>query len=154
MSSRFKAAFKAALVPVIVGIIFLVVAIALIIIGGMTDASGLTIVGILLFIVGIAMFAVAVGEGKTRLHAICPECQKFMGNTNEGVNYSYVCTEYKENYDGNHKFRDYTFYYTCMIECPHCGSTHTFDYKVTAKTESKANVQVTEYLKRVLKLKN
>lgn len=68
--------------------------------------------------------------------------------------YSYECNQYKENYDHQTgKFINITFYYTCTITCPHCGSTSTFEYKVNAKTAPQANSAVDKYLKGILKIK-
>lgn len=149
---RIKMALKAAIIPSICGLICLVVGIVLFIVGIVADIFALLIVGF--FVVGFAigLFAVAYGQGKQRLNAICPECQKFMGDSDKAVNYSYVCNQYKENHDKDGKFRDYTFYYTCQIECPHCGNTATFEFKINSKTEPKANVSVDNYLKGILKL--
>lgn len=145
---------KAALIPAIIGLIAFVVGVVLLVVGLITETTGLIIAGIIVTIFGIAGFIGAYMSGRDTLHAICPECQKFMGATDGVINYSYVCNQYKENYDSNHKFRDYTFYYTCTIECPHCGSTSTFEYKTNAKTEPKANTTVDKYLKGLLKMKN
>ena len=151
---RFKMALKAALIPTIIGTVGVVAGIILIIVAAVTDGSGLLIAGIIVALLGIGCFVAAYFSGKQMLEAICPECQKFMGDSDKGVNYSYVCNQYKENYDNTGKFRDYTFYYTCQIECPHCGNTATFEHKTNAKTEPKANVSVDNYLKNILKLKD
>lgn len=154
---RLKMALKAALIPVIVGLVILITGIALILAGVFVDSSNsgtLLITGIIVTVSSIGAFIFAYAQAKSRLHAICPECQKFMGDTNSTINYSFVCNQYKENYDQNtNKFRDFTFYYTCKIVCPHCGGSHMFDYKTNAKTEPKANEAVNNYLKGILKLK-
>lgn len=155
---RLKMALKAALIPVIVGLVILITGIALILAGVFIDSSNsgaLLITGIIVSVSSIGAFIFAYAQAKSRLHAICPECQKFMGDTNSTVNYSFVCNQYKENYDQNtNKFRDYTFYYTCTIVCPHCGSSSTFDYSLHAKNQSKANADVDKYIKGILKLNN
>lgn len=153
---RFKAAFKAAKVPAIVGIIGAVIAIVFVIIGLVLPVDVLFWVGVVLILVAVACFVIAYGNFKKRMHAICPECEKFMGVTTGVVNYSYVCTDFRHNYGGDgaggKKYIDTTFVYTCTIDCPHCGSTHTFEYKTRAKTQSAANVNVDNYLKNILKL--
>ena len=149
-------ALKAALIPMIVGLVIFIVGIALILAGVFVDGGNsgtLLIAGIIVTVSSIGAFIFAYAQAKSRLHAICPECQKFMGATNTTINYSFVCNQYKENYDNNtNKFRDYTFYYTCTIVCPHCGSSSTFDYKLKAKNQSKPNVAVDNYIKGILKL--
>lgn len=150
---RFKMALKAAKVPGIIGLIILIAGIVLLVIDSFVDAS-LLVAGLLVTIAGILCLYFAYITGRQMMHAICPECQKFMGDSNKGVNYTYECNQYKENYDSStHKFKNYTFYYTCTIECPHCGNTSTFEYKLNAKTQSEANVSVDKYLKATLKLK-
>lgn len=151
---RFKAALKAALKQAIIGLVAFLVGIILIIVGTCVE-NGLIpfIIAFFAIITGICFFVWAYTDAKQRLHAICPECQEFMGNTNEDVDYSFVCNQYKENYDKNYKFLNFTFYYTCTIVCPHCGATSVFEYKIQAKTESKANELVNNYLKNTLKLK-
>lgn len=153
---RLKMALKAALAPAIIGLVALVAGIILIIVGAVIENGGWAIIaGIIVFVTGIGLFVVAYAQAKSRLHAICPECQKFMGDADATVNYSFVCNQYKQNYDkSTNQFRDFTFYYTCTIVCPHCGSSSMFDYKVNAKTEPKANTMVDKYLKDILKLKN
>ena len=147
-------ALKAALVPLIVGLVIMVVGVVLLVVGLLNENSTLLIAGIIVGIFGLAFGIIIVGyEGKKVLRTICPECQKFMGDTDKGINYSFVCKEYKTNFDSNNNLRDYTYFYTCSIECPHCGSTNTFDYKVTAKNESKADTQVDKYIKEILKIK-
>lgn len=145
-------ALKAALVPAIIGIVVFIVGVVLLILGVTSGGTGLLIGGIIVLVVGIGFFVIAYFQAVKRLNAICPECQKFMGNSDKAVNYSYVCNQYKENYDNNNKFRDYTFYYTCSVVCPHCGSTATFEYHINAKTEPKANCLVDKYIKDILKL--
>lgn len=150
---RIKMAIKAALIPTIVGLAGIIIGVALLVVGLVVSIVGLTITGIVIAVVGILSLFFAYLTGKQMLHAICPECQKFMGDSDTEVNYSFTCNQYKENYDNTNKFRDYTFYYTCTIECPHCGSTSTFEYKTNAKTEPQANVAVDKYLKSTLKMK-
>ena len=150
---RFKAALKVALVPGIIGLVAGIPG-AILLLLGLFGADALLWVGIPLFSIGAVAMVIAIANYKQRLHAICPECNKYMGDTGGVINYSYVCTEYKDNYDSStHQYKNTTFYYTCSIECPHCGSTHTFDYSVNAKTESEANVKVNNYIKNTLKLK-
>lgn len=152
--NRIKMAFKAAMAPAIVGVIGLVIGIVLFIAASVTSVTGLFIAGIFLLVFGIVMFVIAFNQGKAMMRAICPECKKLMGDTTETIRYEYVCTQYKENYDSStHNFKDYTFVYTCTIECPHCGNTSTFEYKLNAKTESKADSEVDKYIKGILKLK-
>ena len=151
---RLKLAFKAALIPAIVGLIIFIVGVILLISGFATAVDGLIIAGIFVTVVGIFSMFMAFKEGQKTLRAICPECEKYMGNTGGVINYGYECTQYKENYDSStHNLKDYTFYYTCTIECPHCGNTSTFEYKINAKSASKADIEVDKYLKNILKIK-
>ena len=150
---RFKAAFKAALVPAIVGIVALGAALVLILIG-LTADENLTFLWIGLFVLIVAgvCFMITRANYKERLHAICPECEKYMGDSGETIHYSYQITDYKENRKSDGSFSNYTFIYSCEICCPHCGYNSTFEYKVTAKTQAEANTNVSRYLQRILKL--
>ena len=151
---RLKMAMKAALVPSIIGLVGIVAGVIMLVVGFVASVSGLLWAGIAVAILGIFCFVIAFWEGKQRLQAICPECQKYMGDTTDGVDYSFVCNQYKENYNSStHEFRDYTFYYTCSIVCPHCGNTAMFEHKVNAKTEPKANKSMNDYIKGLLKIK-
>ena len=151
---RLKMAFKAAIVPAIIGLVATVLGIVLFIIGFAVDVFALVVIGFIVLSVGLACAGIAYGKGKSRMRAICPECQKFMGDSKESVEYSFVCNQYKENYDKNtHQFKDYTFYYTCTVVCPHCGNTVMFEEKMTDKSEPKANARMNEYLKGILKIK-
>ena len=151
---RFKAALKAAKIPSIIGLVLFVVGIVFAVVALVAHVDALFWVGVVLFLWGICAFVIAVANYKQRLHAICPECEKFMGDTTQTVHYSYQCTDYKDNYGSDGKYRNTSFHYTCTIDCPHCGSTHTFDYKVDAKSQAQANVQMSNYLKNTLKLKD
>lgn len=154
---RFKAAFKAALKQAIIGLVAFLVGIILIIVGVCIE-NGLVpfIIAFIAIIAGICFFVWAYSAAKQRLHAICPECQEYMGNTDKDVDYSFVCNQYKENYgkgsSGGSKFLNYTFYYTCTIVCPHCGATSVFEYNVNAKTEPKANELVNNYMQNILRI--
>lgn len=152
---RLKMAFKAALIPAIVGIVAFIIGVVLLVVGVVTHIVGLLIAGILVSITGIFVCVMAFNQGKSTMRAICPECQKFMGNSDRTINYSFECNQYKENYDKQtNKFINITFYYTCTIVCPHCGSTSTFEYKVNAKSAPQADSAVDKYLKGILKIKN
>lgn len=150
---RFKLALKAAMIPSIIGLIAVVVGVILLIIGGAVTNNDLAIAGGVVALIGLGCFYFAYLSGKQTLNAICPECEKFMGDSDKSVNYTYVCEQYKENYNSStHEFKGYTFFYTCTITCPHCGNTSTFEHKVDAKTQPEANVKVDRYLKATLKI--
>lgn len=152
---RLKIVFKAALIPALMAIVSIVAGIILFVVASNAEGDGLIIAAIVAFVIGIVCCMVTYWIVKEHLHAICPECQKFMGETSGEINYSFVCNQYKENYDSStNKFRDFTFYYTITIVCPHCGNTSVFDYHTNAKTEAKADKDVNNYVKKILKLKN
>ena len=151
---RFKAAFKAAIVPAIIGIVALVVGVVLAFLGLTTTEEDYTLLWIGVFVIFVAFicFMITRSNYKERMHVICPECEKFMGDTKEAIDYSYQLTDYKENRKSDGTFVNYTFIYTCEICCPHCGYNSTFEYKVAAKTQAEANSNVSKYLQRILKL--
>ncbi|MCH5164270.1 MAG: hypothetical protein J1F36_04560 [Clostridiales bacterium] len=152
--NRIKMAIKTALKIILVALCFLGVGAILTIIGLAADVDALLWIGLLVLAIGLILIIGAFFAAKDMLNAICPQCQKFMGETNKMVNYSYQCDQYEEQYDGNHHFKGYKYYYTCTIECPHCNSTHTFVFTTNAKNDAQANVNVDKYLTKILKLKN
>lgn len=150
---RFKAAFKAGIKIAIIGLVLFVVGIIMLIVAPLVENSAILVIGFFIFGFSLCFFVLALTRAKQRLHAICPECEKYMGDTGEDVNYSFVCTQYKENYDRDNKFINFTCYYTCTIVCPHCGASSVFEYNLRAKNISKADELVNNYLKATLKLK-
>ena len=151
---RIKLALKAALIPTIVGLVFFVVGAVLLIVWFSIDNGGLLISGIVGLVIGICGFIWAVANVKARLNAICPECQKFMGDSAEPINFEYVITDYKPNYNNSTgKIDSYTFNYNWTAVCPHCGNSVTHNNTTRAKSEAKANTQIHKYLQSILKLK-
>ena len=151
--NRFQMAFKAAKFYVIASIIGFAAGIAMLIAFIASGQAGL-LIGVAVFVIaGIALAIGAASRAKQMMRAICPECKKLMGQSTEAVSYEYECTQYKENYKSSGEFIDYSFIYTCSIECPHCGSTSTFEHKLNAKTKSQADSKVNNYLKETLKMK-
>lgn len=153
MKKRTKIAIKSMLKFLIAAGVALVVGIIMFSVGAPKESFALEIVGIILLFLAAAFVFGGYMTTKENVNAICPECQEFMGKTDKEVEYSYTCDQYKENYDDRNKFKDYTFYYTCTIVCPHCGSSSVFEYKTNAKNASQANVNVNNHIKSLLKLK-
>lgn len=151
--NRFKMAIKAAVVPAIIGLVMTVVGVIIFIIGIAAYLTGLFLTGIFIAVIGIGVCAYAYGQGKQRLHAICPECQKFMGDTDKEVSFSYVINEYKPHYDKEGKLIRNTYYYNCSVVCPHCGNSVMFNDTINAKSESEANTAIHKYLQNIFKLK-
>ena len=108
------------------------------------------IVGIITILIGaLTGIFVPIMMTKERLNAICPNCQKFYGNIDnvQGIEYSYVCTSYRDNYDkqtGNYK--DTTYYYSITIQCPHCGNTNVISKSTTQKNASKADQFINKHI--------
>lgn len=151
--NRFKAVFKSVKGFALAAVVGLVLGIVLIAIG-MTGVTWLTYIGFVFLFAGIVAAICVYAIAKDRLHAICPECQKYMGDTDERVEYSYVCHQKEDKYDNAGKYTGTTFSFTCMITCPHCGNTVSFLQKMTSKDASKANVMMDKKLKSILKLTN
>ena len=148
---RFKMLLKAAWIIAVIALIGFVVGGALLGTGLAIDNTALIIAGAVFLLFGIVGAMGTYWTGRDKLRSVCPECQKSMAGI-AGVRYSYVCRQYRENRDGSTgKLRDYTFYYTCTIECPHCGNSSVFEHKLNAKTEPKAEKGVDDYLKSLLK---
>lgn len=147
-------AFKAAKGYVIIGGVAVLIGGILLTVGLLTSIIGLTIAGAFGLLCAIVVFVLAFQEGQSMIRAICSECQKYMGNTGYPVKYSFVCKQYKENYDNNNKFVDYTFFYECTIVCPHCGNSNIFEYKLRNKSTTKADIAMDRYIKSILKLKS
>lgn len=149
-----KQMIKAAKVPVIIGsCVFLVGAILLIIGCVASVGGGLLYAGLIVAVIGGIIVAVGIGMAKDTMHAICSECHKFMGDSDEPASYEFAMTDYKEVRDSTGKFNGYDFTYTCSITCPHCGATNMFTTKRRDQTQAKANASVNNEIKAILKRK-
>ena len=151
---KFKQMIKAALLPALIAIIGIVVGAILALVGLATDNEGMLIAGAVLFIVGLISLFVMIRKLKDRARAICAHCQKFMGDADEDVEYSYQCVNYEahKNTTGTGK-QFFDFSYKCSIICPHCSYEQRFDYKVSAETMSMADYKTESYIKGILNLK-
>ncbi|MDE7165322.1 MAG: hypothetical protein K2O04_07880 [Clostridiales bacterium] len=153
--STFKIILKAALPFVIIGLIGVVLGAVLLLVGVLSDVFGLIVAGGLIAIVGIALFFCAYSKARFVKLSICTQCNKFFGDTDKSIEYSFKCNQYEAQYDkqsGN--IKGYNFHYTCTVVCPHCGSTVTFSQTQFAKDEAKANAKLDSWLKSLLKMKN
>lgn len=149
---RFKAALKGVLGWIIAGLVLLVVSGVTLSIALLSETSSeiLFWIGLLSLMFGVICFVAAFAFGQRRLRAICPECQKFMGDSAKGTRYSYECLDYEDIYDNTGKYKGTKFHYSCEIICPHCGNAVNFEYKVTAQSATKADIHVNQYLRALL----
>lgn len=150
---QLKQMVKAAKLPVIIGSGVFAVGLVLFIIGLAIPSNALLWVGLIIAVAGGLCVAVGIGFAKDTMYAICPSCQKFMGETDEAVSYEISLAQADKKYDSSGKYTGMIFSYDCEITCPHCGNTTMFVHKVRDKNEATANVTVDKYIKSILKLK-
>ena len=145
---RFGKALKASLKVVLIGAIFLIAGIVLITVA---EKEVLNYVGYgCVFISVITLFMIGVTFTST-MDQYCPACQKKYGDGGD-CTYSFVCNEYKENYDSQGNHRGTTYYFSISITCPHCDTLTVISYKTAAKSLGMAEQNCNKYiLNNVLK---
>ena len=145
---------KAAKLPVIIGCILSVPGLVLAIIGGVVPISALLWIGIVILGGGILSIAVGISNAKDVVHAICPSCQKFMGETDQTVEYSISLAQTEKVFDSMGKDTGRVkFSYDYTITCPHCGNTAMQVFTVTERNAANAHTVADKYVKRILKVK-
>lgn len=150
---RLKMALKTVMVPFLIGVGIVVLGLILLIIGAAVDVVALIWVGIIVALIGAGTDLGACAIGRNRMRAICPECNRFMGDTHNNIPYSYQLKEYETRWDtSTNKVRDYKYYYLCTITCPHCGNETMFEQTVIEKTNAKADIAINKYLRGLLKI--
>lgn len=146
---------KTAKKPIIVGGILLAIGVLFIIIGmALKGAVGevLLWIGLIGAVGGILSIIIGVSLAKDTGRAICPNCQKYMGDTGETIDFEYTMVQTEDKYDNSGKYTGTEFSYNCTIVCPHCGNTSMFTYKVKEKNAAEANARVDNYIRKILKL--
>ena len=149
---RLKQAIKQAKIPVIIGAALFGVGAIILIIAFACQVDALMWIGFILVGGGILSIVIGVMLAKDTMIAICPECQKYMGDTNQPVKYEFTLAQTEKNFDSMGKYANTTFSYDCSITCPHCGNTTMFVHKIRDEDASKAHVRMDKFLKSTLKM--
>lgn len=149
---RFLTALKTGIivllvVALLIGVIGLIVGIVLERIG--CDIASSPVIGFLLFMAISALYGFFIAFRDT-MRRICPECQEFMNQTTKPIHFGYQLTGGKERYEDN-KLTNCSCNYDCFIECPHCGNQTTFTHNIKAENRAKADEEINEYIKGLLK---
>lgn len=145
---------KAAKLPVIIGCALLVLSLPLMIIGAVVSVEALFWIGLVVLGGGILSIAIGISNAKDVVHAICPNCQKFMGETDETVHYTIELAQWENEYDRTGKATGrIKFSYNYTILCPHCGNTTMQIYHIKDSNQAKANTLADKYVKRILQVK-
>lgn len=150
---RLKQAIKAAKLPAIIGVVLFVVGVVLAIVG-IFCSMVLLFIGVIVFLGGLLSCVFAYANAKERMDAICPTCQKYMGDTDQDVEYGFTLVQSEDCFNKDGKYTGTKFSYDCVISCPHCGNTTMFSHAVNDKDAANANVKIDKYLKNILNLKN
>lgn len=151
---RFKMVFKSTWYLYVIGLVLAIVGAILVLVAGFDHKNDtLLFIGIGVAAFGILWIVISTWASRDKARSICANCEKVMLSEGKTVNYSYEVAQYQEKYDSQGRYTGTKFSYNVSIVCPHCGSTNSFAYSVTAKDLSKANVMVDRYIKNLLKMK-